>query len=51
MKNRFGHRFIPHKQFLGYARDLDLFTDQPSPRFLEFLERRGILNPVAGGCV
>jgi hypothetical protein len=47
MANQFGRRFITHKEFLDYARDLDLFTDQPSPHFLEYLERRGILNPVA----
>ncbi len=47
MKSRFGRRYISDKEFLDYARDLDLFTDQPSQRLLEFLERHGILTPVA----
>lgn len=47
MKNRFGRRYISDKEFLDYARDVDLFKEHPPRHLLEFLERRGILNPVA----
>ncbi len=47
MKNRFGKRYITDKEFLDYAWDTGLFTDHPSRGFLQFLEARGILNPVA----
>jgi len=47
MKNRFGRRFISHKEFLDYGSDVGLFTDYPPWRLLEFLERHGILTPVA----
>lgn len=47
MSNQFGRRYITPKAFLDYARELDLFTDQPSQRLLEFLERHGSLDPVA----
>jgi len=46
MKNCFGRRYISHKDFLDYAKELDLFTDMPSQHLLEFLERHGILTPV-----
>lgn len=45
--DRFGRRFISDKDLLKYAADLDLFSDPPRRGILEFLERRGILNPVA----
>ena len=47
MKNRFGRRFISDKELLDYASDAGLFTDYPPRRLLEFLERHGILAPVA----
>jgi hypothetical protein len=47
MKNRFGKRFISDREFLDYASDLGLFIDHPPRRLLEFLERLGILTPVA----
>ena len=47
MKNRFGKRYISDKEFLDYAWDVDLFTDHPPRRVLEFRERHGILSPVA----
>lgn len=47
MKNRFGRRYITHKELLDYAKDLDLFTDHPPERLPAFLERHALLNPVA----
>lgn len=47
MKNRFGRRYIAHREFLDYAKSLDLFTDHPSDGLLEFLEKHGILPPAA----
>lgn len=44
MKNRFGRRFISHKEFLDYAKDLDLIVDHPSARLLGFAEKHGILT-------
>jgi hypothetical protein len=43
----FGRRYISDKEFLNYARDLDIFTDHPSASILEFMERHGILHPAA----
>ncbi|MBK9130030.1 MAG: hypothetical protein IPM20_00095 [Gammaproteobacteria bacterium] len=47
MNNQFGRRYITHKELLDYAKDLGLFTDHPPDRLPEFLERNGLLNPVA----
>jgi hypothetical protein len=47
MKNRFGKRFISDKELLGYAQDLDLFAGHPPSTLPEFLERSGVLMPVA----
>lgn len=45
--NRFGNRYLSDKEFLDYAKDLDLLVDHPQPSLLEFVERLGILMPVA----
>lgn len=47
LKNRFGRRYMSHKEFLDYAKDLDLLIDHPSSGLLEFTEKHGILIPVA----
>lgn len=46
MKNRFGRRYISDKELLDYAQDLDL-ADQPQARLLEFMEKHGLILPVA----
>lgn len=47
-KNRFGRRFVSLSELHNYAVDLDLGTHPPHNGFMEFLEREGILVPIAG---
>lgn len=45
--SRFGNRYVSDKEFLDYAKELGLFVDHPRSSLLEFLERQGIIMPVA----
>lgn len=42
-----GHRFISDEKLLKYAKDLGLFPDHPPRHLLEYLEKEGLLTPVA----
>lgn len=46
-KNRFGQRFISLSDLCNYTVDVDLETHPPHAAFMEFLEREGLLAPVA----
>lgn len=45
--DKFGKRYLSHKEFSDYAKELDLLGNHMSEGLLEFLERRAIINPVA----
>ncbi len=47
MRDQFRQRYISQKMFFDYAKSLDLFVNHSNKRILEFLEKHGVLNPVA----
>ncbi|HNP29100.1 MAG TPA: hypothetical protein PKK23_08655 [Nitrospirales bacterium] len=46
-KNQFGKRFISWRNLSDYMVDLDLISQSPGQDLLEYLEREGLLYPVA----
>lgn len=46
-KNQFGKRYIRLHKFRGYAVDLNLAAQEQSKQFFEYLEREGLLTPIA----